>query len=142
MFKNILLPVDLAHTETQTKTVENAAELARQWNATLHVVTVVPDVGMSIVGSYFPKDFEEKALKAADEHLKAFTDKTIKPDVKIHRIVATGTVYKEIMHYADEAGCDLIVMGSHRPELSDFLIGPNASRIVRHAKQSVLVVRH
>jgi nucleotide-binding universal stress UspA family protein len=32
-------------------------------------------------------------------------------------------------------------MASHRPELSDYLLGPNAARIVRHAKQSVLVVR-
>jgi nucleotide-binding universal stress UspA family protein len=142
MFKNILLPVDLAHRETQVKTVTNAAELARQWDATLHVITVVPDLGMSVVGSYFPKGFEEKALAEADRHLHEFTDKEINADIKIHRIVASGTVYKEIMRYADETGCDLIIMGSHRPELSDYLIGPNASRVVRHAKQSVLVVRH
>jgi nucleotide-binding universal stress UspA family protein len=32
-------------------------------------------------------------------------------------------------------------MGSHRPELSDYLLGPNAGKVVRHAKCSVMVVR-
>jgi nucleotide-binding universal stress UspA family protein len=32
-------------------------------------------------------------------------------------------------------------MGSHRPNMSDYLIGPNAARVVRHAPVSVLVVR-
>ncbi len=49
--------------------------------------------------------------------------------------------YREIMAFADETGCDLIVMTSHRPELSDYLLSPNAARVVRHARQSVLVVR-
>ena len=42
---------------------------------------------------------------------------------------------------ADETNADLIVMASHRPELKDFLLGPNAARVVRHANCSVLVVR-
>jgi nucleotide-binding universal stress UspA family protein len=35
----------------------------------------------------------------------------------------------------------VIVLASHRPELKDYLLGPNAARVVRHAKCSVLVVR-
>ena len=42
---------------------------------------------------------------------------------------------------ANRLGCDLIVVGAHRPELGDYLLGPNAARIVRHADQSVFVVR-
>ncbi len=55
--------------------------------------------------------------------------------------VAHGTIYDEIMKAADKLDCDLILMGSHRPELKDYLLGPNAVRIVRHANQSVFVVR-
>ena len=42
---------------------------------------------------------------------------------------------------AGEIGVDLIAMASHRPALKDYLIGPNAARVVRHADVSVLVVR-
>ncbi len=36
---------------------------------------------------------------------------------------------------------DLIVVGSHRPNWSTYLIGSNAANIVRHAQCSVLVMR-
>ena len=42
---------------------------------------------------------------------------------------------------AKEIGADLIVMGSHRPELADYLLGANAAKVVRHADCSVMVVR-
>ena len=35
----------------------------------------------------------------------------------------------------------LIVMGSHHPELKDYLLGPNAAKVMRHADCSVMVVR-
>lgn len=141
MYKDILLPIDLAHRETQTKAVETASELARRWNARLHVLTIVPDLGTSLVATYFPKNFEEKALAAADAELHAFVDKAIGSDLPVQHIVSQGTIYAEILRYADKTDCDLIVMASHRPELKDYLLGPNAARVVRHAKQSVLVIR-
>jgi len=33
------------------------------------------------------------------------------------------------------------VLASHRPDLKDYLLGPNAARVVRHADRSVFVVR-
>jgi len=42
---------------------------------------------------------------------------------------------------AHEQRADLIVMASHRPELKDYLIGPNAAYVAQHAFCSVLVLR-
>ncbi len=61
--------------------------------------------------------------------------------VKARPTVAQGTVYKIIIDTAEGIGPDLIVMASHRPERSDYLLGPNAARVVRHSDKSVLVVR-
>ena len=63
------------------------------------------------------------------------------PDVTYKSIARHGSVYKEILEVADSIGADLIVLTSHRPARSDYLLGPNAARVVRHAKQSVFVVR-
>jgi len=49
--------------------------------------------------------------------------------------------YAEILGVAEEAGAHLIVVGSHRPAMRDYLLGTNASRVVRHASSSVLVAR-
>ena len=66
---------------------------------------------------------------------------TFLPKSEVERIVRNGTVYEEILRIAGETGCDLIVIGAHRPELRDYLLGPNAARVDRHANCSVLVVR-
>lgn len=141
MYRDILLPVDLAAKPTQERAVKAAVSLAKMNNARLHVMTVVPDFGLSIVASYFPKGFEQQALSEADKALHLFAQETLPADMTVQHIVAHGTIYREIMRVADETGCDLIVMASHRPELADYLLGPNAARVVRHASQSVLVVR-
>lgn len=55
--------------------------------------------------------------------------------------VLHGTIYDQILRAADRLSVDLIVMGLHRPELSDHLLGPNAARVVRQAEQSIYLVR-
>jgi nucleotide-binding universal stress UspA family protein len=64
------------------------------------------------------------------------------PDgIPVQHVVACGTIYEEILDFARQHSVDLIVMASHRPELSDYLLGPNAARVTRHAACSVMVVR-
>lgn len=141
MFKDILLPVDLGNQETQTKAVTAAVEIAKAFDSRLHVLTIVPNFGMSIVSGFFPANFEEQALEEANRQLHAFVEKVIPDDITTRTIVAHGTIYEQILHFAREAQVDLIVMASHRPELQDYLLGPNAARVVRHAHCSVTVVR-
>ncbi len=141
MFRNILLPVDLADIGSSKKAVSVAVELSQSAGAKLHLLTVVPGFSMSIVSQYFPADFEEKSLAFAAQQLNDFIGADIPSDIAAQAIVANGTVYEEILETAKKSGCDLIVIGSHRPDLKDFLLGPNAARVVRHAACSVLVVR-
>ncbi len=141
MFKYILLPIDLGDVESSRKAVSTAIELSRTGGARLHLLCVVPGYSMSIVSQYFPEGFEEQSLVEAAKQLDDFIAKNIPAEIASPAIVANGTVYKEILRVAGEVGCDVIVIASHRPELKDYLLGPNAARVVRHADCSVLVVR-
>ena len=141
MFKNILLPIDLGDVESSRKAVSTALDLSRSEGARLHLLCVVPGFGMSIVSQYFPEGFEEKSLAEAAKQLDDFIAKSIPAEITHKAIVANGTVYEEILRTSKEIACDVIVMASHRPELKDYLLGPNAARVVRHANCSVLVVR-
>lgn len=141
MYKSILLPVDLGHKSSWAKALPVTVALAKQHAAKIHVLTVIPDYGMSVVASYFPRDFEEKARSSSEAELDKLVSKHIPDDIPTETHVGRGTIYKEIMMAADKQGCDLIVIASHRPEMSDYLLGPNAARVVRHARQSVFVVR-
>ena len=141
MFKEILLPIDLGDPGSSKKALSVAVNLCQGAGAKLHVLAVVPGMGMSIISQYFPKDFEEKSLAGAKTQLNDYIGANIPSGLANQAIVANGTIYEEILRVAAETGCDLIVMTANRPELKDYLLGPNAARVVRHAKQSVLVVR-
>lgn len=141
MYKEILLAIDLNDIESQRKAIETSIELARAFGARLHVHTVLPDFGMPLVASYFPKDFEAKALEKARQALNEFVKANLPDDLEVQQYLGQGGIYKEVLRCAAETGADLIVMASHRPGYEDYLIGPNASRVVRHAKCSVVVVR-
>jgi nucleotide-binding universal stress UspA family protein len=140
MYKDILLALDLGDETSWRRALPTAVDLCRASGAVLHVITVVPDFGMTIVADYFPPDFEKKALTQATERLRAFLAKNA-PAAKAQCIVGHGTVYEEILRVAEKIRCDLIVIAAHRPALKDYLLGPNAARVVRHAQCSVLVVR-
>jgi nucleotide-binding universal stress UspA family protein len=141
MYKDILLAVDINDPEDQMKAVNTAAEYAKAFGSTLHVMTVVPDYGMAIVGAYFPEDHEEKAMARAKENLHAFCEKNLPEGIEVQHIVGHGRIYQEVLRYAKEVSADLVVMASHKPGLEDYLVGPNAERVMRHADCSVLVVR-
>ena len=141
MFMKVLLPIDLAAETSWKRVLPAAMRLAEPADLVLHVMTVVPDFSMSVVGSFFEEGFEEKALRKAGDDLRAWVEANVPADVNVHPHVAHGRVYDQVIRAADALEVDAIVMASHTPELSDYLLGPNAARVVRHARQSVFVVR-
>ncbi|MEJ6394974.1 universal stress protein [Gymnodinialimonas sp. 2305UL16-5] len=141
MFKTILLPIDLSAPASWTKALPVAMDLVKASGGSLHVLTVVPDFGLSVVGSFFDEGFEEKALHKVGEDLTDWVNEQVPASIDVHPHVTHGRVYEMILEAADKLDANAIIMASHTPELSDYLLGPNAARVVRHAKQSVFVVR-
>ncbi len=139
MYKHILFPVDLS--EGKQFALPVAIEYAKVFGAQLHILTVVPDFGMSIIAQYFPGHNEEKLMAATNQALHEFTEKHIPKDIPLQHIVGQGTVYEVIIDTSQRINSDLIIMGAHRPDLKDYLLGPNAARVVRHSDRTVLVVR-
>jgi nucleotide-binding universal stress UspA family protein len=142
MYKRILLPIDLDQESSWSKALPVAMEYCQIFGARLFVLTVVPEFGSGLIGSFFPPDFEEKAVAEARDRIEALARDKISSNIKVSCHVAQGPVYEEVLSSARELKADLIVMASHRPELKDYLLGPNAARVVRHAPISVLVVRN
>ncbi len=143
MNKRILCAVDVDAPQEDSAVLKVAGKLARLDNAELDIVSVVPDFGNSLVGSFFEEGHHAKLVVDVKDKLMALSASVLGDEANhdTRHIVATGSVYQEILKVADKAGSDLIVIGAHDPDLKDFLLGPNASRIVRHAKCSVHVVR-
>ncbi len=141
MFKDILLAVDREHEASWQKALPVAIEHCRTFGARLHVLTVVPGLGVGDVSSFLPMGYERQILDKANQWLHAFARDQVPSGISVQHIVGHGKVHREILRAAAEIGADLIVMASHRPELADYLLGSNATYVVQHAKCSVLVVR-
>lgn len=141
MYKDILLPIDITEKESWISALQVAVEYARAFGSVIHVVTVIPDSGMAMVSQYFSKNSASQIIEETKKALKAFIDENIPSGVTVQKIVTTGNVYESIIKAAQTVDCDLIIMAAHRPELKDYLLGPNAARVVRHSDRSVLVVR-
>jgi len=141
VFKDILLPVDREHEASWQTSLPVAIDYCKASGARLHVLTVVPGLGVGNVSSFLPMDFEQKILDQAGQWMHAFARDHVPSGIAVQHIVGHGKVHREILRVAAEIGADLIVMASHRPELADHLLGSNAAHVVQHAKCSVLVVR-
>jgi nucleotide-binding universal stress UspA family protein len=142
MFSNILLPVDLGSLESQEKAIDTAAAMAENQGARLHILSIVPDLGVGFVGSFFPRDFQARAMEEARKQIEAFVLERFPDRTDVSPLIAHGTIYQEILKVAEDSSADLIVLTSHHPEAKDYMLGTNASRVVRHAHCSVLVVRN
>jgi nucleotide-binding universal stress UspA family protein len=140
MYKNILLPIDLAHESSWSKALPVARMLCNSFGAKLHVMTVAQDIRNQMIAQYFPDDFEEKLSREAAEKLSELVASEL-PDMDVVEHVSAGQVYREIARLAEIEKCDLIIMASHRPELVDMLIGPNADHVARNTAASVMIVR-
>ncbi len=142
MFNTVLLTIDLNTPASWKNALPQAVEMVRASNGTLHVMSVVPDMGMPLVEGFFPEDFEAKALAAANTALNALVTAEVPEDVDVKQHLAFGKIHKKVLKTIEEIKCDLVVMASHRPDrLREFLVGSNADRIVRRSPVSVLVVR-
>ncbi|MEM7041569.1 MAG: universal stress protein [Pseudomonadota bacterium] len=141
MAKHVLLPVDPDEKPSWEKALPEAVSQARQRQATLHVMTVVPTFGSSIVANYFPKDFEGKALEEARQTLQTLISDKVPADLPHQLIVAHGRIHQEICRVATEIKADLIVMASHKPAWSDSFLAPNAAQVLHHTPVSVMVIR-
>ena len=143
MSNSVLCAVDISNAGKDDHVLKVAKRLADLDGAQLDVVTVIPDFGKSLVAGFFDASHHDEALASSKAALKKQIATSLGEDAgsKVRHVVATGTAYEEILRTAKETGCDLIVIGAHKPDFADYLLGPNAARVVRHSQCSVYVVR-
>jgi len=140
MFKKIIVPVDPSEVEFAKPAIKAAADLAAPVAGNIHLVAVLP-VMNGYVTELLPADYEEGLEKETDESLRALAAEAGVDAARLTVCLRTGSVYHEVIDEATRWGADAIVVCSHRPQMSTYLLGSNAAKIVRHAPCSVLVLR-
>ncbi len=134
MYNKIIVALGLSHGHGVT-----ALDLARRLLAAdgtiiaLHVLEPVP----GYASYYLTSDHEPEIRKTAEAAIRERVGEQADAEV----VVLSGHPGSTITEYAEEVGADCIIVGSHKPELQDYLLGSTAARVVRHAPCSVHVLR-
>ena len=140
--KKILVPTDFS--ECSEAAVRYGFELARTFDATLHLLHVVEDPSATPwAGEGFLLSIGDLLTQFQEESRKRLLASV--PDSDRGRVVVFCPIaapVPEILRYAQDESVDLIVMGTHgRGFVTHALLGSVAERIVRRASCPVLTVR-
>ncbi|MUW14757.1 universal stress protein [Halorubrum sp. CBA1125] len=141
LYDRILVPTD--GSEEGERAVSHALDLAAVHGAGIHALYVVDTAsyaGMPMestwegVGDLLRGDAEE-----AVKQVEALAEGT---GVDVETAVVEGTPSREILRYAEDNDCDLVVMGTHgRGGIDRLLLGSVAEKVVRGSTVPVLTVR-
>ncbi len=134
MYKTIITALGLDHGHG-VKAMEIARLLKSEGGRILAVHVIEPVPGFA--SYYLPEDHEDEVRKNAEAEIAKRVGAADDAEV----VVLSGHPGQTLNEYAEEIGADCIIVGSHKPELQDYLLGSTAARIVRHAPCAVHVLR-
>jgi nucleotide-binding universal stress UspA family protein len=139
MYERILVPTD--GSPEVDAVLDHATALAATHDAELHALYVINTAGYTGL----PGDTAIGQLDAMmNEQGETALDRAAEraDDRLTERVLLDGRPSAEIVDYADETDCDLIVMGTHgRGGIDRLLLGSVAERVVRTSEVPVLTVR-
>lgn len=138
-YRRIMLAVDL--TEESNSVAERAVELARLFDAELHVVHVIEPLSLAYGGD-IPMDLstvQDQIHEQAKSHLAEFAATLGISGPRQHLIF--GRPESEIQRTAQSVDADVIVVGSHGRHGLALLLGSTANGVLHGASCDVLAVR-
>lgn len=138
MFKKILVGTD--GSDSATKAVEHAVELAGKVGAEVLVIHVYPSARQETAppfGRAEPFPYVEIGKSVLADVEKRFGTKT-----KLRTLLREGEAEDVIIDTAEEEGVDLIIVGNRgMTGAKRFLLGSVPNRVSHHAPCTVLIVQ-
>lgn len=137
MFKKIMIPVDLEHTDRLSKARDVAADLAKSHGSTLCFVAVTAATPGRLART--PEEFRGKLAEFAEREGASHGVAVESRAYVTHD--PTSDLDKTLEEAVRDTGADLVVVGSHHPNLMDRVWSSHGGGLAAHADVSVFVVR-
>ena len=145
--KTVITPVDFS--DNAEMIAESAAYTAGKFGAELHLIFVVQNFE-DYSGFFVPPvnlpNLEEELRNSAQQRMDEFLADKEKNFLQagaaaVRSKVLTGDVSEEILGYAEEIACDLIIMGTHGYKgLERIMFGSVADKVVKNACCPVMTI--
>jgi nucleotide-binding universal stress UspA family protein len=138
MYDDILLPTD--GTESMDDVYVHTLDLARRHGATVHVLYVVDDRAFLTLAPDLVDDVVAELEGEGSEATAAALDRLDGDDVETTAVIRRGNPAEEIIAYVEEAGIDIVTMGTHGSNYRQNMVGSVSARVVADAPVPVLTV--
>lgn len=139
---NVLMPTDFS--SCSRAAFPFACKLARESEAKLHLLHVIEPPAPALLpdGAFVPPMLDtQEDIEEIKGELHRWLRSEDAANIGSEADVRTGLPLAEILSFATEHHCDLIVLGTHgRTGMAHLLIGSVAENVVRKAKCPVLTV--
>jgi nucleotide-binding universal stress UspA family protein len=142
MYDDVLVPTD--GSDTIDETLDHALPIAADNDATVHALYVVDSRVTAAAGGGSGTDLEQSLREEGRAAVAAVEERATDAGLESVGDVRSGTPAKTILEYADEAGIDLIVIGTRgkSPREKVASMGSVSERVVDNAEVPVFVVRN
>lgn len=142
-YDDVLLPTD--GSEAAKTAIDHALAVAESFDATIHAVSVV-DVGAVAVGTDAMRgtDFVDRLAEQGQRETEAVAAHAAERDPALEVVteVRKGSPGASIVEYVDEAGIDLVAMGTRgQSGLDRLLLGSTTDRVVRRSPVPVFATQ-
>ncbi|MEX6503782.1 universal stress protein [Pseudomonas zhanjiangensis] len=138
MYKQMMIPVDLAHIERLEKALRSGADLAKLYGIPVCYIGVSANTPTAV--AHNPKEFEEKLQQFSLAQAERYGLSQVSSTAYISHDPAVD-LDRTLLKAAKDCGADLVVMASHVPGLAEHLFASNAGYFASYSDASVLVVR-
>lgn len=137
VFKNIMVPVDLAHLELLEPALSVVADLAKRYDAHIIYVGVTANTPTSVART--PQEYEQKLEAFAHERHKVHGQPV---SIRVYSSTdPVANVDKQLVDAVEETGADLVVMATHLPRHLDIIMPSHGSKVATHTDVSVFLIR-
>jgi universal stress protein A len=142
--RNIACCVDFS--ENAKSAFDTALELAKRFQATLHILHVLPPPVNPLLEEaewMMPEEPKKALFLKVEEKIQQDYVSRIGENVKFESVVLDGHVSSEILRFLEKKDIDLVVVGSYGASgMGLVLFGSVANSIAHKAPCSVMIVRH
>jgi len=140
-----------------TTTFREAMELAKTFDAKLHILHVVEELSPGAVAMLqwvdaekitkkHYEDFKNYGMEKIQASIRSICDEAFKDDPSCSQridgiTVAIGYPADEILKKLDDLGCDALIMGTHsKGAITHTFLGSVAERVLRRTRKPVIVL--
>jgi len=143
MFKKILFPTDFSDVSKKALNyLKQLQEAGAKEIIVLHVIDERKIEAIALYGSGECYVVIDRIEKEARKEISAIESELKKSGFEVKARIETGIPLREILRVEEEEGVSVIVIGSHgKTNMKEMLLGSVSEKVIRRAKNPVLVIK-